>query len=271
MIKKNLFIQPIQRACVIPLLLVSMASYLQPVQAQASNSIKNTVNNSRLQNSQQPALPRSGAPTGRRRAGAGRNPECPSYLTHLTALVPGNQGQSVLASTVAENPTFWFYVPELPEAARSAEFVLHLSHNGKDVQNIYRTPLTLLGKPGIISLTLPSQPQYALKADQKYHWYFHIYCGDPQETPDNFYVDGFVQKQVLTQALDNQLRAAKSREYTAYNANNMWLDAITNLGQLRRANPQNATINQDWVELLNAVGLQDFAKEPIVEQYNLDK
>ncbi|WP_257236222.1 DUF928 domain-containing protein [Nostoc sp. 'Peltigera malacea cyanobiont' DB3992] len=80
-----------------------------------------------------------------------------------------------------------------------------------------------------------------------------------------------MQRQVLTQALDGQLKAAKLREYIAYSANNIWYDALTNLGQLRQANPQNATINKDWVDLLNAVGLQDFAKEPIVQHYNLEK
>ncbi|MEH2382697.1 MAG: DUF928 domain-containing protein [Nostoc sp.] len=267
MIRKKLLIQPIQRACVIPLVFVSFMSYSQSVQAQLPNSIQSTVKNSDFQSFQQPKLPRNGAPTGRRRAGAGRNPECPSSLTRLTALVPGDRGKSFLASTVAEYPTFWFYVPELPQTARSAEFVLHL----EDVQNVYRIPLALSGKPGIISITPPPQRQYSLKADQKYHWYFKIYCGDPEKTSDNFYVDGFVERQVLTQALDSQLKAAKLREYIAYSANNIWYDALTNLGQLRQANPQNANINKDWVDLLNAVGLQDFAKEPIVQDYNLEK
>lgn len=268
MIKKKLLIQPIQRACVIPLLFVSLMSYSQLVQAQLPNSIQNTVKNSHFQSFQQPKLPRTGSPTGRRRAGAGRNPECPKSLASLTALVPGNGGKSVLASTVRENPTFWFYVPELPETARSAEFVLQLE-DGQDVENVYRTPLTLSGKDGIISIT-PPQPQYSLKANKKYHWYFHIYCGDVGKTSDNFYVDGFVQRQVLTQALDSHLKAAKPREYIAYRENDIWYDALTNLGQLRRANPQNTAINKDWVDLLNAVGLQDFAREPIVQHYNLE-
>jgi Domain of Unknown Function (DUF928) len=270
MIKKKLLIQPIQRACVIPLVFVSFISYSQLVQAQLSNSIQNSVKNLPFQSFEQPKLPRNGVPTGRRKAGAGRNPECPSSLIRLTALVPGDEGKSFLASTVAEYPTFWFYVPELPKTARSAEFVLHMQ-DGKEVQNIYRTPLTLSGKPGIISITLPLQSQYSLKADKKYHWYFHIYCSEPEKTSDNLYVDGFVQRQVVTQALDGQLKAAKLKEYIAYNANNIWYDALTNLGQLRQANPQNTTINKDWVDLLNAVGLQDFAKEPIVQHYNLEK
>ncbi len=266
MIRKKI----IQRACVIPLLIISTTIYSQSVQAQLTDSIQNTVKNWHLQSFRQPKLPRNGAPTGRRRAGAGRNPECPSSLTRLTALVPGDAGESFLASTVAENPTFWFYVPQLPQTTRYGEFVLQVLDD-KDVQNVYRTPLTLSGKPGIVSITLPLQSQYSLKADKKYHWYFHIYCGDPQKTSDNFYVDGFVQKQVMTQALDSQLKTEKSRQYIAYSTNDIWYDALTNLAQLRQANPQDATINKDWVDLLNVVGLQDLAKEPIVEHYNLDK
>lgn len=266
MINKNLY-QQIQLACVIPLLLISIMSYSQSVQAQINH--ENTIKNS-PQSFKQPKLPRNGAPTGRRRAGAGRNPECPNSLTRLTALVPGNGGESFSALTVAEYPTFWFYVPELPETARSAEFVLQ-TQDGREVQNIYRTSLTLSGKPGIISITPPPQPQYSLKADKTYHWYLHIYCGDREKTSDNYYVDGFVQRQVLTQALNSQLKAAKPREYIAYSANNLWYDAVTNLGQLRGANPQNTNLNQDWVDLLNTIGLQDLAKEPIVQHYNLEK
>ncbi|WP_225894318.1 DUF928 domain-containing protein [Atlanticothrix silvestris] len=260
----------IKHTCVIALLIVSTTIYSQSVQAQLNNSIQNTVKNSHFQSFRQPKLPRNGAPTGRRRAGAGRNPECPSSLTRLTALVPGDAEESFLASTVVENPTFWFYVPQLPQTTRYGEFVLQML-DGKDVQNVYRTPLTLSGKSGIVSMTLPSRSQSFFKADQKYRWYFHIYCGDPQKTSDNFYVDGFVQKQVITQTLDNQLKTAKPKEYIAYSANNIWYDALTNLGQLRRDNPQNATINKDWIDLLNVVGLQDIAKEPIVQHYNLEK
>lgn len=266
MIRKKI----IPSVCVIPLVFISLMRYSQSVQAQLPNSIQNTVKNSHFQSFQQPKLPRNGAPTGRRRAGAGRNPECPNSLTRLTALVPGDAEESFLASTVAENPTFWFYVPQLPQTTRYGEFVLQVL-DGKDVQNVYRTPLTLSGKPGIVSITLPSRSQYSLKADKKYRWYFHIYCGDPQKTSDNFYVDGFVQRQVLTEAIDSQLKASKSREYIVYSANDIWYDALTNLAQLRRANPQDATINQYWVDLLNVVGLQNIAKEPIVEHYNLDK
>ncbi|WP_414543902.1 DUF928 domain-containing protein [Nostoc sp. CCY0012] len=269
--RQKLFIQLIQYAGIVSLLLVSMTNYSQSVLAQLSHSDQNIVSKPKSQFFAKLKFPPNGAPTGRRRGGAGRNPDCPSSLTGLTALVPGEQGKSYLATTVAEHPTFWFYVPELPETARSADFVLHLSENGRYVDNVYRSSLTLSGKPGIISITTPSQPQYALKTNQEYHWYFEIYCGDRQTTSDHVFVDGFVQKQMLPGILDSESQTAESREYLTYSTNNIWHDGLTHLGQLRRANPQDATINQDWVDLLNAVGLQDLAQEPIVEHYNLDK
>lgn len=253
----------LERAYIIPLLFFSLISYSSSTQAQQTLS-QHTIVSSQKQ-VKKPDLPDKGAPTGRRKAGVGRN-ECPSSLKRLTALVPGNEEKSFLASTVAAYPTFWFYVPELPKTVRRAEFVLQKG-KGREVENIYRKPLTLSGKPGIISITLSAEPQYSLKENDTYHWYFHIYCNDS----DNYYVDGFVQKQVISQALDNQLKIAKPREYIAYSANDIWYDALTNLGQLRRVNPQNAVINQDWVNFLNSIGLQDFAKEPIVEHYDLGK
>ena len=232
---------------IISLLIASSIGFSIEVQAQFSLS-QNTVKNGNKQGTK----PNIGAPTGRRRAGAGRNPDCPSSLTKLTALVPGDAEKSKLAPTVAAYPTYWFYVPELPETARTAELVLQVK-DGKKVENVYRKPFTLSGKPGIISINPPQKPQYSLKENKTYHWYFHIYCGDIEETSDNFYVDGFVKKKTQTQTVDSD-----------------W-DIFTNLAKQRRAKPQDATINQNWVNLLNKFGLSDLAKQPIIEHYNLEK
>lgn len=300
MTKKKLSYQQIRHACISFLLLTSLMSFSQSMQAQPLLSQNTTENNQKKpnkpkspDNSTSNGRPRGGAedkpeiennqhklkkrkwhnngvPTGRRRGGAGRNPDCPSSLTRLSALVPGDGKKSFLASTVAAYPTFWFYVPELPETALRAEFVLQ-AQSGKQVHNVYRKPFPLSGKAGIISMSPPAKQQYSLKVNKTYHWYFHIYCGDTKAASDNFYVDGFIQKEALTKALDSQLKIAKPREYIAYSANNIWYDALTNLGQLRRANPQNVIINKDWMDLLSTVGLAELASEPIVEHYNLEK
>lgn len=220
-------IKKVKCTYVIYLILVSVVIYSQSVQAQISLS-QDTIENYQKQ-AKKPKLPSRGAPTGRRRAGTGRNPECPTSLTRLTALLPGDGNKSLLASTVTPEPTFWFYVPELPETARGAELVLN-ERDGRKVKTVYRKPFALSGKAGIISINPSLKSEYSLEENKIYHWYFHIYCGDTQAKSDNFYVDGFMQKKALTQALLSQLKRAKPREYVVYNDNEIWYDALTNLG-----------------------------------------
>lgn len=262
-------------ACVIPLVLVSLTSFPPPVRAQLAESVSNPLDSAHIHFAQLPKLPDNGAPTGRRRGGTSRD-GCPTLNTPITALVPGEEtsgssqagtdpksiSKSFLASTVAEHPTFWFYVPNLPAHARSGEFVLQ-NEAGDDV---YRTPLVLPQKPGVISISLPQNPQYSLKTDNKYHWYFKVYCGNPQETPEYFFVDGEVQRVALTRVLESQLNTAKSGKYRVYAANNIWYDALTNLADLLSTDSQNPMLAEDWADLLKSVGLQDLAQAPIVQR-----
>jgi hypothetical protein len=185
--------------------------------------------------------------------------------------VPGegtvNEAISFLALTVSEYPTFWVYLPDLPTNLRSGEFIFQ-DEKGK---NIYKTPLTLPEKSGVIGITLPQNPQYALKQDNKYQWYFKVYCGDPENTSDYYYVKAWVQKVALTPNLQSQLKAAKPEEYTAYAVNQIWQDALTNLADMRRTHSGSAVLTQDWIDLLKAVGLQEFATAPIVGRYGLER
>lgn len=225
-----------------------------------------------------PDLPDNGTPTGRRRGGTGRD-GCPALNVPITALVPGEEtagevqagnstkssSKSFLAKTVAEYPSFWIYLPELPTNLRTGEFVLQ----DRDGNDVYRSPITLPEAPGIIGISLPSNSQYSLKTDQQYHWYFKVYCGALQKTSEYFYVDAWVQRVAMTPDLENQLKTAKSREYVAYAANSIWYDAVTNLADLRRTDSQNAILKEDWADLLKAVSLEDLAQAPIIQRYSL--
>lgn len=277
MTSKKLPLQQMKLACVMPLVLVSLTSCPPPVRAQLAESVSNPLDIARIYFAQLPKFPDNGAPTGRRRGGTSRD-GCPALNTPLTALVPGEEtlgelqggaspkiiSKSLLASTVAEYPTFWFYVPQLTTTARSGEFVLQ-NEAGDDV---YRTPVTLPEKPGVISISLPMSPQYSLKTDNKYLWYFKVYCGAPKNTSEYFFVDGWVQRVALTRNLESQLKTAKPGGYMAYAANNIWYDALTNLADLLSTDSQNATLVEDWADLLKSVGLQDLAQAPIVQRYS---
>jgi len=259
-------------AIIMPLLLLTLASYPAQVQAQLTRSPlapssgrahSNIVANTPIHLAQN--FPDEGDPKGRRRGGTSRREGCPVLKTPITALVPGEEtnGTSFLASTVAEYPTVWVYVPELPTNLRSGEFVLQ-DEEGNDV---LRTAIPLPGKAGAIAISLPPNRKYALKQNSKYHWFFRVYCGEPQNKPEYFFVDAWMQRVALTPDLQRQLGTAKSREYNAYAAHNVWYDAVTNLAELRRTNPGDRVLAQEWTNLFKVVGLEELAQAPIVQHY----
>ena len=221
------------------------------------------------------APPNRGAPAPGQRQGAGSRGPCPDVAQPLTALVPIIQGtsnesnsptpeittsDSVLGLTVAEHPTFWFYIPyslNSSPAAISVEFVLQDENSNQ----AYKTVLTTSeNSPGVYSVELPSTAP-PLEVGRRYHWYFVIYCGH-SELPN--YVEGWVERVELNPSLKTQLeRATPLQRVALYAKAGIWHEAVTSLGKLRRENPQKAALMADWNELLKSVDLEAIAQEPI--------
>lgn len=241
--------------CAFTLALVSFTSYPSQVWAQSSRPINNIPSSVRVRSLQPQQAPLeepdfSGYGRPGRRAGGGSRGDCPSTDSPLTALMPvTNWGK-----TVAERPTFWFYVPYSPQQASSGEFVLQ----DEKYNDVYRTPLTLPGTPGFVSLSIPPT-EAPLEINKWYRWYFKLYCG-PQKSPDPVFVEGWVQRVAVTPALESQLETATLPKYIVYANNLIWYDA---LAELRLTKPPNATLNDDWVKLLRGVDLEGLGREPI--------
>lgn len=213
-----------------------------------------------------------GAP-GQREAAGTRAGRCPAVDSDLTALVPATkdldsaQGKTsaltppefVLGLTVAEYPTFWFYVPYSADALHSAEFVLL---DDKD-NYVYKTTLTLSETPGVVSFSLPSTAK-PLEIGKSYRWYFLIPC-DQQNPSRSVFVNGWVQRIAPNPALMSQLETATPRERVALYADaGIWYEAQTTLAELRRTEPNDAAIAADWSDLLQSIGLEKLAQKPIV-------
>lgn len=241
--------------CFISWPLVSFTSCPLQVWAQSSRSLDAIPILKTEQTKQgKPDFSGDGRP-GRRTGGGSRNP-CLIKDPPLTALIPvSNSGK-----TVAERPTFWFHVPYSAKEAPSGEFVLQ-EEGGKDV---YRTPFTLPGMPGFVSLSIPST-KAPLEVNKWYRWYFKLYC-EAEKTSAPIFVEGWVQRVELTPALEKQLKAATPREYTAYASNSIWYDAVSTLAKLRSAAPSNSTLDNDWNNLLKLreIGLEKISQAPIV-------
>lgn len=267
MTKLKLLIQPIKLAFAISL--ASLGFFLIQTEAVKSIILVSTPASidkspSRLFNAQlnaslifnAPPPPDGIGEPGSRTGGGRRNP-CKVDEKQLKALVPGYkilETELVLGFTNAEHPTFWFY---LPYSGCPLEFVL----KDEEDNDIYQTTLTASDtRPGVISVRLPSTVA-PLKIGKRYHWYFSVLNSrKPDEVLDG--VDGWVQRESLNLTVQSQLeKATLPQRIALYAANGMWYEALTAASELRRTDAN----SNDWGVLLQAVGLDDVASEPIVE------
>ncbi|MBG1269838.1 DUF928 domain-containing protein [Nostoc sp. WHI] len=192
---------------------------------------------------------------GKRGCKSMNNELATSKEKRLTALVPVYQlpnAELVFGLTTASYPTFWFYVPDVTIV--SAEFVLQ----NEAGETIYQSPVSLSGTSGVVSFSLPSTTS-SLKIGKRYHWYFNTYC-NLQQPP--IFVDGWIKRVEPNAALKNQLETATPKQRVAlYATNGIWYEFLTASAELRRLNPKRT----DWATMLQTIGLNDIASEPIVD------
>ena len=203
-----------------------------------------------------PSTPPNPGLPGRRQPASPRGPCFPGKKP-LTALLPATN----LGLTVAAYPTFFFYVPET--AATAVEFVLLDEENGN---KLYETMFTITGKPGIFSLSLPTNKTLPpLEIGKNYHWYFSVVC-DPEDRAGDVYVDGWVQRVEPSSVLVGELDKASPGEQVAlYQKHQLWHETLTTLEKRRRLSPNDAVLAAQWANLLRAAGLSEIAQEPLVK------
>jgi Domain of Unknown Function (DUF928) len=191
----------------------------------------------------------------RKRRGGGSRGACSvPNKPPLTALMPDTSA----GLTLAKSPTFWFFVPYTLTSDYSVEFVL------KDNQDktVYTNKAAGKGTPaGIVNLRLPST--VALEAGKDYHWYYLVYC-DAQNQDQFVYVNGAIRR-VEQPNLEKKLAAASHSDRLAhYEAEGIWHEMLTEHAERLTASPQDTKTRQNWVSLLESVGLAEVASEPLV-------
>ncbi len=197
-----------------------------------------------------------------RRGGTGSRGDCPPVEVSLTALMPATN----LGSSVEAHPTLWFYVPYKSGEVASGEFSLQDEQNN----DIYRTNFTLPETPGIVGFSLASAAP--LEINKKYQWYVKLYCsGQKSSTP--VFIRGWVERVTPKPELARQLQTVTTpRERIAlYAQNGIWYSALSELAKLRRGEPQNATVDSDWANLLRDVGLENIAQQPILGEVSVQQ
>ena len=164
---------------------------------------------------------------------------------------------SNLATTLEAYPTLWFHIPARDQTGITAELVLM----NESQQAIAIDTMTLPTASGIIGIQL----SHPLVTDQVYRWVFSIlhYPNAPSQNPT---VEGSLQRVAPDNGLVADLRAAQGTQarIQVLAQHNVWHDALHELAMLRRTQPNNATVTQAWVNLLDSVGLAVIADETML-------
>lgn len=218
--------------CLTSLLTLSLASFPELVFAGESNTA------------------RLGLPG--RRVGGGTRGDCNFGEKTLTALIPKNN----LGLTVAANPKFFFYIPQTTDS-QEVEFVL----SDETESEVYEKTFKTTGTSGVISIKLPDSAP--LQVDKKYRWYLSVIC-NAQDRSNDVSIDGWIQRVQPSPTLASELpKVAPATRAARYAAGSIWHEALTTLAEQLRERPQDSTVAAQWAKLLQSVGLDNIAQEPL--------
>ena len=195
---------------------------------------------------------------------------CDPNSLPLTAILP--KPNPVL--TVSEYPTFLFYLPDSPDKVSHAEFILLTADEKEEIYSTEFKPTA----SGVVSISLPAEPRYALENDQIYHWYLNLYC-----QPDSVDARQAENRQAENRQAENRQNnasipavngwvkkaaAGNVRELDENGLPAIWYDAIAQLAAdlaSEQSNPQQAQQQaQQWSTWLTAIGLSEIADPSVV-------
>lgn len=174
----------------------------------------------------------------------------------MTPLTPGQK----VGLTVAAHPTFFVYIPAT--SAQQAHFTLKDDNN----RGVYQTLLPINNEGGVVGITLP-EDKPALEIGKTYSWSVALIC-QPTQT-DTPMVRGQVRRVELQAGqMPNEINSmilekAILEQAALYGKSGIWYDSINLLAQLRQRQPNNQTLASNWVKLLDSVGLNAIANQPL--------
>ncbi len=204
---------------------------------------------------------RGGNPSSGTAAGGARSShggKCnPNEKKPFLVLIPPTEYETV--ATLVTHPTFWLYIPR----SGSINFVL----NDKMERNkiIYETKFNVESEPGFISWQLPSS---APPLEDYYGWQFTFDCGNDS----HLIVDGAIFREDATNSFISELESAETviDRINVYKENDLWLESVNELVNLRRSNPDDPEIN-DRFKILLGKWYDDLVDAPIQDCCEIGK
>lgn len=191
-------------------------------------------------------LPSRGVPGGRV-GGATRGGKS------VTAVLPATK----LGLTASESPAIFVYIP----ANKSSYGELIIFDENK--KEVYSSKLPSIKEEGILMVKLPETLN--LSNGIAYEWRLSL-IDEEGKTSSKLKTQGWVEKV----AINDNLKKANQENIETWTAieilaqEGIWQDTLEELAILHLANPENVQIQQEWSQLLMAVGLENIAGSKIL-------
>lgn len=197
-----------------------------------------------------------GAPDNRRSAGT--RSDCISANNQIEELVSLMPSKNNIGTTLSPYPTIFVYVPQTNN--RKGEFIITEGNT-----TVYSSTTELSSQAGIINLDIPRDSNvFELGAGRDYKWTFAIVC-NPQNRSEDEYVSGYVRRIDNPQLEEKIQQVPTDERLDFYAREGIWLETITTIVQMRQNNPQDSALANDWQSLLESVGLEDIASQPLIQ------
>lgn len=196
-----------------------------------------------------------GIPSNRRDGGSRGN--CIASEKDFIALVP----EKSINLTASVNSRLFFYVPQT-DTPKTIEFVLR---NSKD-QLVHETFIETSGRAGITSVAIPAQAKRSSQESQgDYRWYLSMIC-DPNERSRDIVLEGWIKYLELNNSLKEKIKVSSSLEkFNLFQQQGVWYDALSVVAESQKSESNLVSIQTQWSQLLESIGLGDLASEPLIE------
>jgi hypothetical protein len=197
-------------------------------------------------------------PSNYRVGGFARSEGCPvrDQIKTLTAQATSSKSASKSVDpTTLDRPVLFVYVPTM--AASNVQFTIRPNGGrAKDLQNV---TFQTTGAEGFVGIELPNNAR--LEVGQQYKWSMAIPCRpDENDVTKTVIIEGLVQRiQAPTIAT-----AIPEERAAIYAEQGIWQDALSTIAQLRLQRPKDASLMEDWSDLMTSAGMTQFAKAPVI-------
>ena len=174
--------------------------------------------------------------------------------------------------TATSYPSFFWYLPAT--SAKKLEFILRDSQD----LTIYTTRYSLQKgastghfPPGVMSLTLPTfagiEP---LDIGREYHWELTLIC-DEDNYLANPRISGRVERVSLKVSEAEMIpKSSPAQQIGIYAQARLWHETVDSLVKLSHLYPQDPSVENAWVKLLDSVGLKKLAQQPSPIEKNIN-